>query len=291
MVGLVVIASVVLFTVGISLLVRASMRAEARKQLDALTIAGRRLGGKRVGEASFVDGHLAGLPMRFMLTSRGIGSGSEAWTELECQLPSATAANLQLALWPSGRDLEREVAAGHRIDIVVGDRVFDTAYMIEGAPTDIVRAVLDAETRAALLALGRCELRFPRPGPGLPNPTDAPASFAVVQLAMRGWLEDEAGIIAALNALARLAQRLVAAPTEVIEAIPLQTSGTPYRAITSDAARTDARARQAHEVRALEALRKRRAADGTTTGSLGAITALLVVGGIIILAALASMGD
>ncbi len=282
----VVVVLVALFVLVVGLIIVKSLRAEERKKGDALGIAGKQLGVQRVG-GNVVEGTRGGLPMRFMLTTRGAGSSAESWTELECKLPAVTAEHVQLYLWPSGRDLAEQVAQGRMLDIVVGDALFDGAFVVEGAPTDIVRTALDAPTRAALKALRRCEIQFPRRPHGEPAASEPPASFAVLQLAMRGWLEDEAGIIAALDALTRLAQRLRAAPSEVIEAIPLEGGGTPYRPAPSDDVRTATRERQAHEVRALAALRKRRAGDGSTNALLGIGVVFLV--GFILIAALASI--
>ena len=52
----------------------------------------------------------------------------------------------------TGEELQ-QVRAGRAIDVIVGDEAFDDAFIVEAAPSDVARKLLDAETRRRLLGL------------------------------------------------------------------------------------------------------------------------------------------
>jgi hypothetical protein len=52
----------------------------------------------------------------------------------------------------TGEELE-QVRAGRAIDVVVGDPSFDDAFIVEAAPSDVAKKLLDADTRRMLLAM------------------------------------------------------------------------------------------------------------------------------------------
>ncbi len=52
------------------------------------------------------------------------------------------------------------VAASESVDVVVGDPAFDTKFHVEGAPSDVIRAVLDEPVRRFLLARHPCRLEL-----------------------------------------------------------------------------------------------------------------------------------
>ena len=46
-----------------------------------------------------------------------------------------------------------DIRAGRVIDIQVNDPAFDATFIVEGAPSDLVRALLDEPLRRALLEI------------------------------------------------------------------------------------------------------------------------------------------
>lgn len=61
-------------------------------------------------------------------------------------------------LRPQTKDELSAVARGDAIDVQVGDGAFDRTFVIEAAPSHIVRVLLDDQIRSALLSLAPCRL-------------------------------------------------------------------------------------------------------------------------------------
>lgn len=70
-----------------------------------------------------------------------------------CSARLVEPAPFELHLRPQTRDELREVRAGRAIDVKVGDRAFDDCFIVEAAPAELARALLDEPTRAGLSAL------------------------------------------------------------------------------------------------------------------------------------------
>ena len=76
-----------------------------------------------------------------------------------CRVPLAPGGPaLVMDLRPQTMREERNIARGDAIDVELGDPGFDHAFVVEAAPSAIVRAVLDETVRAGLLALAPCQL-------------------------------------------------------------------------------------------------------------------------------------
>jgi hypothetical protein len=102
-----------------------------------------------------IDGRL----VRYVAVN-GSKSG-KGHTRASAQVPPGGAV-LELHLVPeSARDKER-VQRGEEVDVVVGEPLFDQAFVVEAAPAETVRALLDARTRSTLRALLPCELHIDR---------------------------------------------------------------------------------------------------------------------------------
>jgi hypothetical protein len=52
----------------------------------------------------------------------------------------------------------RHVEQGRAIDLILGDEMFDDAFIVEAAPSELARALLDEPIRAALLTFMPCRL-------------------------------------------------------------------------------------------------------------------------------------
>ena len=85
-------------------------------------------------------------------------SEDEYETRVDCELPDRPFA---LELRPQTAKEDANIAAGKTIDVKVGDRFFDSVWVIEGAPADVVRRVLDDSVRQSLAFLLVDDLKQP----------------------------------------------------------------------------------------------------------------------------------
>jgi hypothetical protein len=76
----------------------------------------------------------------------------------------------EMDLRPETRWEARDVEHGRAIDLVLGDPPFDDSFIVEAAPAEHGRALIDVQTRTALLTFHPCrltvlgrELRFTKP--------------------------------------------------------------------------------------------------------------------------------
>src|SRR5580698_5761395 len=102
-------------------------RKQRKNTLDVLAPA---LRGFAI--ANEVFGRCNGVPMCFRYASRGSGSNTERWTEIDVDVPSSYpfTLNLRRHRWTDRRRIE----SGDLIDVEVGNRRFDDEFLVEGAP-------------------------------------------------------------------------------------------------------------------------------------------------------------
>ena len=90
-----------------------------------------------------------GVPVRWDVL--GGGRGNPVHTVCMVSLPQAPRFLLELRK-QTGEELE-QVRAGRAVDVLVGDPAFDDAFIVEAAPADVAKKLLDADTRRMLLAM------------------------------------------------------------------------------------------------------------------------------------------
>ena len=145
-------------------------------RLRVVEEAFRSLGGDPMRTLRGVEGPVRGLPVRYsLITNRRQIKRTLCCAELSIERPA-----FEMDLRPETRWGARDVEQGRAIDLVLGDDAFDESFLVEAAPADIARTLLDRETRTALLAFHPCrltvlhdELRFSK--------TEALAEFAEVR--------------------------------------------------------------------------------------------------------------
>lgn len=184
-----------------------------------------------------VRGYLGDQLVTFQLRVLDGGSVALQWTKIS--VPGPPGLSVKFLISPRARFEPWEVKANIVLDLQLDDPVFDAAYHIEGAPLRLIRAIVDAEVRRALVALQ-------------PDRVLTTATELVVELP--GWIED--GERAALSV--RTAARLGALGAEIgrreIAGVgPSDTSG--YRGLVAPGTR----ARDLQELDALRDLAERRA--------------------------------
>jgi hypothetical protein len=104
-----------------------------------------------------VDGYdfeIRGVAGRFVLGERDDPSDAAL---IHCRVPVTDGApRLAIELRPQTPREQCALDRGEAIDVELGDEAFDRAFVVEVAPLEVVRPLLDEPTRAALLALAPC---------------------------------------------------------------------------------------------------------------------------------------
>jgi hypothetical protein len=202
------------------------------------------LGGTATASTAFGVRH--GTTVRVELVTRGTGKSAEAWTVLEAVLPDGypLALHIRRHHWLG----VTRVARGGVVDLPLGDAAFDKAFLVEAAPEDIARGLLDTSARDFLRHFRRVELD-----------TVAIADFKVLRLAIRGWIEDASAALVAIDFLVKLGVRVPDVYLAVDGAAPARIPGSPSPPQLDHRPARAVPAARAVEVAALEAMRARRA--------------------------------
>ena len=236
---------------------------ERAAKTEVLSIAATILGG----EYSVPDGTASGkkLGPRVVLTyaMRGSGSSAQAWTEIAVDLPRGCplAIHVRRHGWRDQRKIER----GEMIDVQVGDLAFDSAFLVEAAPSDVAVRLLDAPTRDFLDGYADVELSDRGAG------SDRSLVFAT-----KTWLRKPEQLRRALEGAAGIGRSVSAAFAAADQAIAPVDTGSPYRPQLDDHAARDGRARRAEEIQTLGALREQRAAGQQLSASIALIVMAIV---------------
>jgi hypothetical protein len=182
------IAGIVLFTICIGWAIHGILEVDRRWD-RSLADAQALLESAELGERGVVKGNVGGRATTIELTTRGGDSNAEAWTEIRVSHQSPT----KLALRPQTLPEEAVVAMSRAVDVRVGDGEFDDAFVVDGAPADEVRRILDdVSLRNELRALA---------------PVEVEDRDAMIQIAKKGWLDGKL-LEALLSAVVTLAARL-----------------------------------------------------------------------------------
>src|SRR5687768_5266619 len=179
-------ASLVIALIAILSIVHAKHR---RERLSKLAAIARELGGTH--DRSSVTCTRDGIVVRFDFATRGDASASESWTEVTADLPRGYPLTLRVV---PGEPQPDAVKRGELVDIEVGEPVFDHAFIVEAAPTDVVRHLLDEPARAFLLQFG-----------GVLATTKTASGAEVLQLGIPGWDEDPVRASLLVDGVARIA--------------------------------------------------------------------------------------
>jgi len=185
---------------------------EARRQREALdSVARARLEGATVDhEARSATGRVGGHPVTIRYTSTRTSKTTHSMTEVEV---GTARTPLQLELGPTRKGSAAAVRDGLLVDVSTGDRSFDDRFLVQGAPADVVRALLDAELRASLLGRGTLTLSTRAGGRCVVVVPGRPA---------------EADLLALVDLAALLGRRVATAYPEADRAA-LDQRGGPYR--------------------------------------------------------------
>ena len=136
------------------------------------------------------------------------------------------------------------------VDVDLGDPAFDRAFLVEAAPADVARILLDAPIRDLVAAERVVELS-----------TVDVAGQPVLKLSTRRWVETSSEAVRMIDATTRIASRVREAFAEAHASVPIADTGSPYRAIA--APQLDRANEWRAEVETVRALRANRIARNT----------------------------
>ncbi len=94
-------------------------------------------------------GTVRGVPVRWDALGGGRGTPVHTMCSVSLVHPPRFLMDLRLQ---TGDELA-QVRAGRAVDVIVGDQAFDDAFIVEAAPSEVAKKLLDAEIRRMLLAM------------------------------------------------------------------------------------------------------------------------------------------
>src|SRR5579859_7204539 len=140
----------------IAVILAASLAAR-NARLRVIEEAFRSLGGQPRRTIRGIEGPVRGLPVRYsVMTNRR--QTPQVKRTLCCAELSIERPAFEMDLRPETSWGVRDVERGRAIDLVLGDQAFDDSFLVEAAPADVARALLDQQTRTALLTFHPCQL-------------------------------------------------------------------------------------------------------------------------------------
>jgi hypothetical protein len=147
MVGTVIVVASMVAIVGGTLAAR-------RARLRVIEEAFRSLGGEPTRKLGSVEGILRGLVVHFDPYS---GNRNRSRTICRLTLP-VECPPFEMELRPATRWGVRDVEHGRANDLALGDPRFDESFIVEAAPAEHARALIDSQTRTAMLTFHPCQL-------------------------------------------------------------------------------------------------------------------------------------
>jgi hypothetical protein len=263
-----VISLVLVLAFVVMTIVFAERNQRAKLQQDVLAIANE-LGGQISGQSVYAT--VDGVETVFRLAVRGSGKSAQRWTEVEVEVPAKYPLTLLVRRheWRDGGKIER----GEMVDVELGDRSFDDEFLVEAAPADVVKLLVDRKIRELMWSLENPELQTLRRD-----------GKAVVQLAVRDWIRDRDHAARITRTLAVLGGSVRDAFATVEQATPLVREGAPFREILDDREIRRAAEARSKEVVHVEEVRAVRTHDERMVWAIG--TVVFIVGSLLLLIAL-----
>jgi hypothetical protein len=245
-------AIAILFIVGSIIWIFAANASQAKKlEISLSSIAGKLENGAYDVKKRIAYGELGDANVWFRYVVRGSGKHKQYWTEVEAEIPPQYP--LRLFVRKHGFFDQGKIDRGDMVDVILGDPAFDNAFLVEAAPADVARILLDARERAYLLELSqRLWLEI----------TSERGEVAGIKLSLRTWVMDLGDAMRSVEAMVAIAGRVRDAYAAVDRATPVEDVGTPYRPMLDDtAAKEAAEARLAEVQRVDDAQTRRKAHD------------------------------
>lgn len=244
---------IVTLVVGLFAVIARASRAAKAKRLGKLQLIADMLGGTH-DSSSKAWGPKFGAPITIELATRGSGSSAENWTHIHVEVPAAYPLAIHIRRHERGDT--RTISRGEMVDVIVGDKAFDDAFLVEAAPADVVREMLGPEIRALLSSHKEIDLDTVTPASG----------GRTLTLGVRGWLEEVTELRPFVEPMAKLGAQVREAYAKADAAVEARSAGDPYRPIVDAAPAREAQAKREAEVGQVEMLRGKRAAAAARVG-------------------------
>jgi hypothetical protein len=213
------------------------------------------------GDGVAAEGKRGGIRVEYRFRDRGTGKHRDPWTEVSAEIP----AKYPLAMYVrrQGYHDEELVARGELVDVQIGDPAFDAAFLLEIAPADVARRLLDQPTRTLLAAYDPVELF-----------TVEHDGHRWLRFAFRTYCMDVEVARRLVDQVASIARRVRDAYADADAETPAEAAGSPYRPILDDTRARDTAAERSREVAHLEQLRESRS---DMSGTIAVIVTLSLV--------------
>jgi hypothetical protein len=243
----------------------ASLAARSAR-LRVIEEAFRSLGGEPTRTLWSVVGPLRGLVVHYEPYS---GNRQRARTLCRLTLP-VERPPFEMDLRPETRWEIRDVEHGRAIDLVLGDEQFDDSFLVEAAPADHARTLIDVQTRTAMLTFYPCRLTV---------------IGSELRFTKAASLSEFAEVRRVLELCTHVGSRLGSMPAQLLEerlAEAREGESAGYRGPSPDAIRALATSSQSSgELAALQQMRTRRTIlrgiQAAAVVALGIVTWLLLL--------------
>lgn len=240
----------VLLLVGIFVAAAISSSRQKEKTEKLLRWLGENLHGGHDTKVKLAWGEVGGAKIWYRLTTRGSGKSTTYWTEVDVEVPSQYP--LRFFLRKHGWLDQGKIERGEMVDVIVGEPLFDQAFLVEAAPADIARMLLDQRERTYLLGLAD-KLWFE-------ITTHTVGTKAHLKLSIRSWVFDIGDAMHAIEAMAAIGGRLRDAYAASERAAEVKDVGSPYRPMLDDSSARAAADKRLAEVARVDKIRTNRAA-------------------------------
>lgn len=225
--------------------------SQAKRVIEVLAAVASKLDrGRHDTKQRIATGEVDGVDVAFRYVVRGSGKHAQQWTEIEVAVPPQYPLRLFIRKhgWLDSGKIER----GDMVDVVVGDRPFDDAFLVEAAPADVARILLDERERDYLLELAQRQW------------LEVTTERGEIRLSVRSWMVDLPDITRGIEAMVAIGGRLREAYATVARATPVEDAGTPYRPMLDDRAAKSAADARLEEVKRVDVVQTRRKAREQT---------------------------
>lgn len=228
----------------IALFVMAMVAGAKAKRADTLAKLAAAFGGVPDPKRSLVVAKRRDLAMTYKFADRGAGSSHEPWTECDVEIPARYPLTMRIV---RGKPSKRDLQEGLVIDVEIGSTRFDDDFIVEAAPVDVIRQLIDHEARQLLQSHGKPELT-----------TEKVDDSAMLRLAIPGWEENPDKALALADGVARIASRIRDAYAAAEAAVEKPEVGSPYRAEVDLQPARDAQDTREKEIAAVQEVAARR---------------------------------
>ena len=256
----------VLLIVGVIIAASIASSRQREKIDKLLRWLGENLHGGHDTKVKLAWGEVGGAKVWYRLTTRGSGKNTTHWTEVDVEVPAQYP--LRFFLRKHGWLDQGKIERGEMVDVIVGEPLFDQQFLVEAAPADIARLLLDQRERTYLMGLAQ-KLWFE-------ITTHTVGTKTHLKLSIRSWVFDIADAMCAIEAMAAIGGRLREAYAASERAAEVKDVGSPYRPMLDDTSAREAADKRLAEVARVDRIRTHRAAREQMVAVMGVVLFVII---------------